>query len=47
MSASFIAVNENEWQPFYSGTLKDAAESQFRMGDFGFVANENDVSFID
>lgn len=26
---------------------KYAAESWFRMGDFGSVANENDVSFID
>lgn len=46
MSASFIAVNENEWQPFYSGKftvlLKCAPERQF-----GCVMNENDVSFID
>lgn len=26
---------------------KCAAESQFRMGEFGCVVNENDVSFID
>lgn len=32
---------------FTAGLWKDAAESQFRLGDFGFVANENDVSFID
>lgn len=31
MSASFIAVNGNEWQPFYSE--KFMAEIQFHMGE--------------
>lgn len=52
MSASFIAVNENEWQPFYSGKCtgvreKYTPERRLSVDGFGRVVNENDVSFVD